>query len=212
MAQVCLASLLHMGLTFGQHGSLPTMPASQFAGPGESSLMQWCCALASSSPGEFRVYLQSLARSGRFQELQAIWDSDLPFRGWAIEEWMKTISPSHAVPFCRGFQVGSSNWMAATMALRFHPKCWVSNYLKECASSPHPLARYACYKTCFIMGWDDLIAEAMVDLNNQTGLSLPNNDSEASLGQMAERYLRKVRHQSHYRSDPFPFPPLIPAR
>jgi hypothetical protein len=143
------------------------------------------------SPVELHAFLGKLACQKDYQRLAAIYASDFPLHEWAAGEAARVMESDRVVEFCRKFEVGSANWQAAFYSLHYQPKRKVIPYVKEMAKSRYPEIRYLCYRMCIVERWEELLQEAIKDKHNHHLLGLPNiGDDEATLGQVATKYIR----------------------
>jgi hypothetical protein len=134
--------------------------------------------------------IQSLVSTRDIAGLLTIVNEDGERSCEAIIELMYLMKPSEAVKFCSSFEYTDGRWFVAFDCVSSLPKTEAINYLKQVVTSPESWLRGMCYRSCLQAGWDDLIACASRDCDNETLVGFPNQPhDEHTVGDIAKKYI-----------------------
>jgi hypothetical protein len=158
----------------------------------DQDLVALCRKLTPYHTAEYRELLTDLAARGEYDSLAAIYNSEFTFSGWAAAEACRAMPTTKAVDFCSSLEPGSKNWMEAFLALQYHPKELVIDYVLQTAHDRNPRVRYFCYILCTIHRWPEAADCAEKDLDNDFVVVLPNEDENLFLSTRAATYLRLI--------------------
>ena len=138
--------------------------------------------------------LQQMKDRGDLDGLIALARSDIQCAGWAAADAVSLMPFPRAVAFCNSFGVGTPRWASAFYGLSNHRREDVSGYLQELITRPDPSVRFHCYRLCESMGWDDLLAYAVNDLQSRAAVGVANQlEDEQTVGDVARKYLNSLK-------------------
>jgi hypothetical protein len=162
---------------------LPVAYAGNHAQP-VPDIVEYCDSLTFT---EYCRFVRELGKKKRLAELEKIFNSGVDHYSYAATIYALSLHDAQVIPFCKRFQVGSENWVAAFFVLDTRKREIVIQYIKQTVQSSSPRIRSLCYEICTRAKWQDLEEFAKKDISNKT--QLPQAGIGETLGSIARRYI-----------------------
>ena len=157
---------------------------------GRSSFIASCRRLNYRQLG---TYIRNLGKQKRFQELEAIYRSDLPLTDYAITIAMEAVNDvKEALNMYKKIPYESDCWPGALIGLSLYSKQNVIQEFIKAASSTNPRVRFFCYARCRSLGWPELLTYAKKDITSNIKVFVPNS-LIYTLGQQAQSYIQHLK-------------------